>query len=222
MAAQPRREHPPALWARACIRHAAQTALCLAPKNPHVLILGGDVLAAEAASKLGDLSDGTLTLMSASFHEAGRIAARCGGRAICEGQLIAAIRNADVIFATDWAGAYEMMRQSLADRDKPVVIVDLRFPRRGDFAISKLQGVLWISLENLCDGETIRRVELDHAGRDVAQEADRSVSTNGRQSPRPACNRIESGAGGTSPGEVRRPRKVSNQPPRSYGEEAAA
>lgn len=119
------------------------------------LVMGaGEMGEAMAQALAGNLGEERLLVANRTAERAQELAARCGGRAIDWGDLIAGLEEADVVLAS--TGSPDVLLEApdvetvmAARPDRPLLIVDIAVPRDVDPAVAGVEGVRLFDMDDL-------------------------------------------------------------------------
>lgn len=137
------------------------------------LVMGaGEMGEAMAQALSGSLGDGRLLVANRTAVRAQELAARCGGRALDWGDLVAGMEEADVVLAS--TGSSEILLDAAqvegvmsARPHRPLLIVDIAVPRDVDPAVAGVDGVRLLDMDAIssfaAQGMEGRRKEVPKA-----------------------------------------------------------
>jgi glutamyl-tRNA reductase len=150
--------------------------------DARILIVGAGVVACEAAARIARCPIRQMTVASRSRAHADQLAARCGASAADLDAVVGHAARADVcvtaIRASGWRIDAAALSAARADRQRPLVVVDLSLPRACDPAIADLPNVRVVTIDDLGTAaaavEASRRAAVPRAEAIVAAETDRA------------------------------------------------
>ncbi|WP_300681491.1 glutamyl-tRNA reductase [Nocardioides sp.] len=152
------------------------------PTGKRVVIVGAGAMAGLATATVSRLGCTDLVITNRTLAKAERLATEYGGTAAPLDELAAQIAQADVVIACAGARGYLVAAAMLADRERPVALIDLAMPRDIDPAVAALPGVTLVGLEELAealhDTEAGQEVE---AVRDIVSQEVQAFLTARRQ-----------------------------------------
>lgn len=111
--------------ASAAIEHVSGR---IALQSTRVLLIGAGETGAKAARQIAAMGIGELLIANRTFDRARELAASCGATAVAFEEVATHITTADIVLCAAHSTSYLVTREHVADRDKPIVLVDLSMP----------------------------------------------------------------------------------------------
>lgn len=105
-----------------------QLGALLAVESSRVLVIGAGETATKAARHLASIGVGQLIVANRTAERAAELAAAHRGIAVAFDDLAAEIARADAVICAANASSYLVTRSHVAERSKPIVLVDLSMP----------------------------------------------------------------------------------------------
>ncbi|MCY4458734.1 MAG: glutamyl-tRNA reductase [Acidimicrobiaceae bacterium] len=150
-----------------------------------VLVVGAGEVAEGTVKSLAKTQAAEIVVANRSFSRAEQLATRCGGTAIHITELPDALTRASVLVTT--TGAQDLILQATdvatvvsVRGNKPLVIVDVAVPRDVDPAVSQIEGVTLLNMDDIGDfvddGLENRNLEVGNAAAIVDAEVQRYQS----------------------------------------------
>ena len=138
------------------VRTYAQRAVDVLLATPTVLgrvvVMGTGTVASELVDRMAELGVSPLAIVSRHRRRAVEMAARAGSRAVELDGLRAAIESADALVACTAASAPIIRTSVLANRTRPLHVIDLGAPRNVTPEAGALSHIKLVTLEDLLGG----------------------------------------------------------------------
>lgn len=144
-----------------------------------VMVVGAGKMGVLTAKHLKQAGARRLLVLNRNYANAQELADEVGGEAATLDRLTELLPVVDVVISSTGASQFlftpELLRESLAQRDEPLLLVDIAVPRDIDPACQELSGVRLYDVDDLervvDESLDYRRAEAAHAERIVQHEA---------------------------------------------------
>lgn len=137
--------------------------------NKSIMVIGAGQLAESCIRLLTKKSVRSIFVSNRSFDRALDLATRCGGEAVCLGDCLFEMCEADVVLAATSSAETLLDRCDVENlmkaRKQRLLLIDLSVPRNIDAAVGDLDGV---SLYNIDDLEATARESMRNRARELA------------------------------------------------------
>jgi glutamyl-tRNA reductase len=143
----------------------------------HAVVVGAGHMSALAVKHLRHRGVATVRVLNRSLERARALAERTGAEHGDLEQLEDALERADLLVSATGASGVIVQATSLADRDRPLFVLDLAVPRDVDPSAGALPNVTLVDIEGLRGTLAVRAAEtaadIDRAHAIVAEEVER-------------------------------------------------
>jgi glutamyl-tRNA reductase len=155
-----------------------------------VAVVGAGVMGEGVAAAMQRAGAHDIVVVNRTAERGQALAERVGGRAVDFSRFRTALANADVVVSCTGAGSIVLDRSTLAaardGHERPLLVVDIAVPRDVEHAVSELDGVSLLDLEDLRDWASqalsARHAEADAVRRIIETDVERFlVESTARQ-----------------------------------------
>jgi glutamyl-tRNA reductase len=177
-----------------------------------VLVVGAGVMGEGVAAAMQRAGASEILVVNRTAERGQALAERVGGRAVDFSRFVAAVANADVIVSCTGAGSVVLDRATLATAReglaRPLLVVDIAVPRDVEHAVSELDGVSLLDLEDLRDWAAhaldARRTEADQVRKLIEVDVERFLVESTARQAAPLVAQLHEYAESIRAGEVER------------------
>jgi len=176
-----------------------------------VLVIGAGTMACNTLENLARLGPSQIVVANRSVKKGRMLGARFSGRAARLSSVPQLLKTADVLVTSASSRRYlvtaEVLRRAVANRSKPLLILDIAVPRNVEPASGELAHVRLYNIDSLQEmaekNVRGRKKACSHARRIVREEAARFEKHLGERAAAPLIAQLKRKAGRIAAGEVR-------------------